>query len=99
MAERDREKARRATQRRRAERRQSLGHTLAAPWRWLTRALGPVVRVFSRRSKYGRVVMAGLVAFVAIAWWQAGWELGLAALGVAVLAAPVLLTIVGERDR
>jgi hypothetical protein len=43
--------------------------------------------------------MAGLVVFVVIAWWQAGWELGLAALGVAVLAAPVLLTVVGERGR
>jgi hypothetical protein len=73
---------------------------MTSPARATYRTVRPLGRAFRRRGKAGRVTLLGLTAFVVIVWWWSrSWELTLAALAFAVLAAPVLLTVVGDRDR
>jgi hypothetical protein len=99
-AEQAAERERRARRRRRAARREATRRRVTSPARTTYQTVRPLGRAFRRRGKAGRVTILGLLAFVVIVWWWSGsWELGLAALAFAVLAAPVLLTVVGDRGR
>jgi hypothetical protein len=100
VAEQTRERARRARRRRAAARREASRQAVTSPVRKTYQVVRPIGRAFLRRNKAGRFVLLGLTAFVVLTWWLSGsWELALAALGFSILAAPVLLTVLADRNR